>query len=190
MAAKPIRATVAVDTKGLGAVAKITQQKTITLKAVRAGAKIVAKAAKARAPRRKRSGALKLSIGTKAAKGKRGRTTAYAVIGARKKVSKVVPVGRGGRMVKAVPAYYAHLVEGGTRPHRLKRGARLARRTQAARGQGAGGQHPGAKAKPFLGPAFDATKDRAMAEAQRVLGEETRKLIAKQAARLAAKRGR
>lgn len=170
--AKPIRAAVAVDTKGIAEVAKLSQQRTATLKAVKGGAKLVASAAKARAPRRpgRGGGGLKQAMGIKPVKGTRGKTLAYAVIGARKKVVKQVPVGKSGRTRKHAPAYIAHIVEGGAKAHALN-----------------GGRHPGAKAKPFLGPAFDATKARAIEESGRILGMETQKLIDKAAAKTAKK---
>ncbi|MES2208586.1 MAG: HK97 gp10 family phage protein [Chloroflexota bacterium] len=173
--AKPIRATSTVDTAGIREVAKLSQQRTATLKAVKAGGKIVAAAAKARAPRRpgRGGGGLKQAMGVKGVKGTRGKTLAYAVIGARKKVVKMVAGRKGGKLRKHVPAYIAHIVEGGAKAHGLN-----------------GGTHPGAKAKPFLGPAFDAAKDKAMGEAQRVLGAETMKLVEKAAAKLAKGKGR
>lgn len=181
--ARPIRTEVAVDTTGIAEVAKLGQARSATLKAVKAGAKLIQGAAKARAPKRKGSGALRQSLGIKSVKGSKGRTLSFAVIGPRKKVAKMVPVGRGGRKVRAVPAYYAHLVEGGTKPHRLSKGAKVARRGKAASGQDAGALHPGAKPQPFLGPAFDATKDRAKEEAQRVLAGEVDKIVQKAAAK-------
>lgn len=114
---------------GLEAIEKTAKKRAITMKAVKAGAKIVQAAAKARAP--KRSGALKQSIGIKAKKGSRGKTLAFAVVGARTKVAKQFK----GKTIK--PAKYAHLVEKGTKPH---------------------GGHPGAKPKPFLKPALESQK--------------------------------
>jgi len=170
--AKPIRAGVAVDTSGIREVAKLSQQRTATLKAVKAGGKLVVAAAKARAPRRagRGGGGLRQALGMKSVKGTRGKTLAYVVVGPRKKVEKQVPVGKSGRTRKHVPAYIAHIVEGGAKSHGLN-----------------GGRHPGAAAKPFLGPAFDATKTSAMEESQRVLVGETQKLIEKAAARTAQK---
>jgi HK97 gp10 family phage protein len=52
----------------------------------------------------------------------------------------------------------AHLVEFGTRPHSLRKGARLRRRSATADG-GDGGGHPGARAQPFLRPALRENKD-------------------------------
>lgn len=182
------------DLSGIDAVVSAAKTRAMALKAVKAGAKLIQAAAKARAPRRPRSGALKQSIGIKPQKGTRGKTAAYAVVGARKGVVKQVPVARrpgrrkkvGGTRVpggarhtiKAVPFYYSHLVEKGTRPHALKKGSRLARRGKPEAGQ-RGGRHPGAKAHPFLGPAFDATRAQAVKAAEAVLAAELAKVMAK-----------
>lgn len=154
------------DLSGLAAIESLSKQRGISLKSVKAGAKVIQSAAKARAPKRKGSGALRQSIGIKGVKGTKGKTLAYAVIGARTKVSKMVRTGRGNKLVKAVPAKYAHLVEKGTRPR-------------------AG--HPGSKPKPFLRPAFDSNKSRALDAAAEVFGRELQAEIEKQSARLLGK---
>lgn len=62
---------------------------------------------------------------------------------------------------------YAHLVELGTKPHfqnRKLRGETKKRRVK----------HPGAQAKPFLRPAFDANKTESIEIARRTLAEELR----------------
>ena len=177
-----IRAGLTLDLSGLAALSSLAKQRAATLKAVRAGAKIVQQAAKARAPRRKGKGGggLRQSIGIKAVKGSRGKSLALAVIGARKKVVRMIP--RGKKMVKSAPAFYAHLVESGTRPHAIRKGAALGRKGGAAKGQ-SGGMHPGAKAQPFLGPAWESTRDRAIAEAHRVLGDAIRAVLGKAASK-------
>ncbi len=91
---------------GLEAIERTAKKRAITLKAIKAGAKLVQRAAKAKVV--KRSGALKQSIGTKAQKGRKGKTLALAVVGARTKVVQQYK----GRSVR--PAKYAHLVERGT----------------------------------------------------------------------------
>ncbi len=98
---------------------------------VRGGA-VVRKAMRQRAP--VETGTLRRSLGQKAG---RGRARQYVVIGPRRQFFE-----RGRRPVK-----YAHLVEGGTRPHRYK--------TRK-------GQHPGARAKPFMRPAFEASRHQAL----------------------------
>ncbi|HEY1191937.1 MAG TPA: HK97-gp10 family putative phage morphogenesis protein [Gemmata sp.] len=92
---------------GLEAIQRTAKKRAVTLKAVKAGAKLVQQRAKPNAP--KRSGALRQSIGIKSQKGSRGKTLALAVIGARSKVTKQVR----GKTVR--PAKYAHLVEKGTK---------------------------------------------------------------------------
>lgn len=95
-------------------------------KAVRAGAAPIVKAGKQNAPRR--HGYLKRSITQKV---NRYRGKVLDVIGPAKQK---YPDGSN-------PVNYAHLVEGGTKPHLV--GKR---------------QHPGAKANPFLRRAIDATQ--------------------------------
>lgn len=92
---------------GLEAIERTAKRRAVTLKAVKAGAKLVQQRAKPAAARR--SGALRQSIGIKAQKGSRGKTLALAVIGARAKVEKQYR----GKKVK--PSKYAHLVEKGTK---------------------------------------------------------------------------
>lgn len=92
---------------GLDAIERTAKKRAITLKAVKAGAKLVQHAAKSSVARR--SGALKQSLGIKSQKGTRGKTLALAVIGARAKVVKQYK----GKTIK--PAKYSHLVEKGTK---------------------------------------------------------------------------
>lgn len=158
------RAALGLDLSGLAAIRGVARKRAITLKAVKAASRIVQPAAKAGAP--KESGAMAQSIGTKAVKGTRSKTGALAVIGARVKVRKLVKRGRGGKRVLAVPAKYLHLVTGGTKPH---------------------GSHPGSRPNPFMLSAFSATKGRALDAARSTLAAEIQKVIAREAARLAAK---
>lgn len=65
------------------------------------------------------------------------------------------------------PVKYAHLVEYGTRPHRTFKGSRSKSASQA-RHEKAGlfehfSKHPGAVAKPFMRPAWDAVQPQANA---------------------------
>lgn len=106
------RESLRLDLSGLDAVKSVARARSITLKGVKAGSKLVQAAVKARAP--KRSGALGQSIGTKAVKGKRGRTVAFAVIGARVKFQKTIKRGRGKGTV-AKPHKYAGIVNKGSR---------------------------------------------------------------------------
>lgn len=83
-----ISGRVAVDTTGLAAVESLAKKRALTKKAVTAAARVVQRAAQANAPRV--SGALKQAIGVKTDTGRKGTTTSFAVIGARKKVVKMV----------------------------------------------------------------------------------------------------
>lgn len=166
-----IKGKLDLNLSGLNAVKSAARSRSITLKSVKAGAKVIAPAVKAGAQRR--SGALKQSIGIKTAKGRRTKTAAYAVVGARTKVRKMVKRSRRGAKVLAVPAFYAHLVEGGTKAH-----ARPNLET------GTAGHHPGSRPKPFLKPAFDANKGKALDAAREAAADEIAKAIRSQAAKL------
>jgi hypothetical protein len=134
---RTVSVSVKVDTSGLRGLASDARRRTMTVRAVGAGARVVAKAAKPLAPRRAaHGGTLKRSLGSKAGKGRRGKTIAFAVVGPRKSVERTIP--RGRKAVRVVPFFYAHLAEKGTRPH----------------GLGGGRKHPGARPRPFLRPAW------------------------------------
>lgn len=173
--AKAIAVEVFTSLPGLDAIEKTARKRAVTLKAVKVGAKIVQQAAKTKAPKRKRSGALRQSIGIKAVKGTKGKTLALAVVGARSKVEKTFK----GRKIK--PSKYAHLVEKGTKPHSLLKRSKskigkVARAVAVA--AGAGKRHPGAKPKPFLRPALDQNKDAAGRAMLDALGAEIKRVIA------------
>lgn len=55
-------------------------------------------------------------------------------------------------------AFYARWVEFGTKPHSLKRVARVARQGRRAVLQSSGPQHPGTRPQPFVLPAYRAQK--------------------------------
>lgn len=110
----------------------------------------LAKAAKSRAP--KRFGLLQKSLGRKMKTYSKSGTV-VAIVGPRSGFQRPVPGrGKNGKRRVANPLYYAHLVEKGTRPHSLGKGSRL--RGKKARQSGA--MHPGARPRPFLGPAWRA----------------------------------
>ncbi|AMV23419.1 hypothetical protein VT84_03350 [Gemmata sp. SH-PL17] len=173
--ARPIRAQVFTSFPGLQAIERTAKKRQITMKAVKAGAKPVQQSAKVRAPRRKKSGALKQSLGVKAKKGTRGQTLAFAVIGARRKVEKVY------KGKKTIPAYYAHLVEKGTKPHSLR--SRKRSLFQKVRDYLTKKRrwHPGAKAQPFLGPALDSQRNEVSKIMLETLGAEIRRVLSQQA---------
>ncbi|HLO41013.1 MAG TPA: HK97-gp10 family putative phage morphogenesis protein [Phycisphaerales bacterium] len=81
------------------------------------------------------------------------------------------------------PRTYAHLVEFGTRPHATGKGSQLKDRLNSKRkGSGVqfGHHHPGARARPFMRPAFDSQAATAgsiiVVKAQELLAEETSRL--------------
>lgn len=128
--------------------------------AVRA-ARIVVNAAKAKAATD--TGLLQRSLHA-VARVYRDSGIVYVAIGPRSSIRAILPRSAGDKRYPARrvqrlsrPIFYAHLVEGGTRPHALGRGAVLgrlaARAKQYARRQ-RGRLHPGTKAQPFLLPAL------------------------------------
>lgn len=71
--------------------------------------------------------------------------------------------GGQGRVESREP--YAHLVELGTKPHLQRRKLKWQKKKRLFK-------HPGAKAKPFLRPAFDNNKDKSVRIARNTLREE------------------
>lgn len=121
-------------------------------------------------------GLLKLSLGRRD-KVYRGSNTAVSVVGARTrfKGKKAEAIrGAGGRASKARPANYAHLVEFGTSPHAIRgRGGFLAFAGIVTRVV----QHPGAKPRPFLRPAFSAKQQAALSVAAKSLRDDYAKEV-------------
>ena len=195
---------VVIDTSGFKDLVKIAESRSITLKGVKAGIKLLQIAAKAAAPRRVGSGALKQSQGTKAKKGSKGRTLSFAIQGAKTKFVKMaMPRGyqnkgltKSGRRrwshgyktpQKIVPAYYDHLVQGGTRPHSLNKGAKLKRSKLGRLVQTlieGKGSHPGTKPNPYRRRAYESIKDAVGATVNVAMGSELKRIIAKNAAKL------
>ena len=140
------------------------QSRSVTLAGVKAGIKILQRAARSAAPRRRNSGALKQSQGTIAKKGKKGKTVSFAVQGARKGFEKMVTPKGYKKPQRAVPAFYDHLVQGGTRPHRLGKGEKILRINARGRQVGkvteqtTGGKHPGSQRNPYRKRAYEAVK--------------------------------
>lgn len=129
---------------------------------LRGGAKLIADRARALVP--VDSGDLRDSIKVRARKNKR---TGYVN----------VYVAAGGRR-KGDP-FYAHMVEFGTGQHEIRpKGegslfiAGVFRRVV---------QHPGARAKPFMRPAFDAEATRAVDEIGKRVGDGIKRIARKQA---------
>ncbi|MGI4717209.1 MAG: HK97-gp10 family putative phage morphogenesis protein [Janthinobacterium lividum] len=114
-------------------------EKNIMRAALRAGAAVIREEAKAQVP--VDSGALRRSLKVSTST-KKGRVTAKLKV--------------GGRL-----APHAHLVEFGTKPHKIK-----AKRQQALSFGGTVARevdHPGAKPHPFMRPAFDSHSSEAIA---------------------------
>lgn len=131
----------------------------------------------------KDTGNLAASIGVRTFK--LGRTGYAAhVKPMRRRFSRQIEIAAGfsGKFTAEADGYYAHMVEFGTRPHlipykgqKLKRGPN---RTKVARNQKLkiGGrwvtgpvQHPGTAPRPFMRPAWQATKGRLPDEMMRVM---------------------
>ena len=167
------------DVTGLTAIEKLTLQRTITLKGVKAGVKILLQAAKSGAPRA--SGALAQAQGTKAAKGRQGLTVSFAVQGARKKTVKMVRRAGRRKPQKAVPALYDHLVRLGAKPHAVGKGSAVGGGKRKSGAQ-TGGMHPGMKGRDFRRQAWESTKDAAAAATLIVMGAEVHAAIAAQSA--------
>jgi HK97 gp10 family phage protein len=123
--------------------------------------------------------------------------TVVSVIGSRVEFKSAKRSKLTGKNAERKPAFYSHLVEKGTAPHSMatrvdmkaiRRGATpfnsagdksAARRAAVkyfhSRDKAKGKKvHPGAKPKPFLGPAFESQKSTAM----NIIREEIRKGIA------------
>lgn len=124
--------------------------------------KVIVKDMRRRCP--KRYGVLRKSLGSRR-KTYRNTSTVYVAVGPRAGFKRSIT--EGGRTFNVNPVNYAHLVEFGTRRHSIRRSdvigrVRARRGTKAAlRRQTAGAaMHPGARAQPFMRPAFDAQKRR------------------------------
>lgn len=90
---------------------------------------------------------------------KTGKLKSTVRVGTFKKGREIHATVKAGDPKKRV--FYAHLVEGGTKPHIIKArrgGVLILGKRFFARSV----QHPGAKASPFMRPAFNATTDRAL----------------------------
>lgn len=120
--------------------------------AVRAAGSVIIKEMRRRAP--KDTGSLKKALGQRVKTYRRSKAVA-SIIGAR---SKRYETSKGRKN----PAYTAHLVEFGTKPH---------------------GGHPGTAAKPFMRPAWDAS---APAAKQAVIDKMT-EIFQKEAAAVGSK---
>lgn len=160
----------------------------ILRKAVTQGAKPILKDARSKAP--VESGLLKKSLGTKIKTYPSG--VVVAVIGPRmefktdpktskrKQVYKRTGKAKLKRFERRQPAYYAHLVEKGTKPHSLGKGSSTRKKTQVQ-----GPQHPGTKAVKFMRRALDSQQASVRVIMRKVIRQE----LEKEAKRLARRQG-
>lgn len=77
------------------------------------------------------------------------------------------------RMVMAIPALYAHLVEKGTRPHAI------GQRSALRQGRQGGATHPGTKGTFFMKRAWESTRAEAQAIINREVAAGLRKVASK-----------
>ena len=133
--------------------------------AVRAGSSVIIKEMRRRAP--VETGSLKKALGQKV-KNYRGSGTVTSIVGAR---SKRYETAKGKRN----PAYYAHLIELGVKPHRTGK-----KKFGYRRGRG---MHPGFRAQPFMRPAWDAAAPRA----RKATIDKMKQVFEKEAAAVAVK---
>lgn len=187
-----ISGTVKVSTAGIEFLVAENKRRDVTLKGARAAAKVLERAAKNESPRR--TGMLRKAQGVLAKKGRKGTTTSFAVQGAKKRTEKMVaPPGRS-KPQRIVPAFYDHLVQGGTKPHSVSKGERLGReqRTnkrgrvfgrQVAQTSQTGKLHPGAKPNPYRKRAWSSSQVAAGEAGLAAMAEAEQKLLAKAAAK-------
>lgn len=180
-----IGGTFKIDTKGFGLVISEAKTRQMTLKGVKAGVRVLQEAARAAAPRRARSGALRQSQGVLAKKGRKGSTISFAVQGARKRVVRYVKLKGYRTPQKVVPAFYDHLVQGGTQAHSLARGSNIKKhgapklRDIASALKEGFGIHPGTKPNPYRKRAWAASKGRIGDTTRAAMAAEAQKIIAR-----------
>lgn len=140
-------------------------QRKVLRSAMRKSASVINKSAKGMAPRR--TGQLRRSLGVAVKAYPSG--VVIGVVEPRAGFKIQIPAANG-RMKNIDPRYYAHLVEKGTKPHAVGKGSR----TRGRKASQAGRLHPGAKAQPFLLPAFTMNQARVIA----IFEEEIEKALA------------
>lgn len=193
---EPLGVSVAIQTGGLKGIITEAQDKTASAYALREGIKIINRAAKAFAPRKLKH--LYRAQGTKAKKGNKTKTGAFAVQGAKTKYKKLVKAGRRSQtgMRRIIPAKYDHLVIGGTRPHSIRKGTRLERTVKRkgkekllrAIGQGVGKPHPGGRPNPYRQRAYNSVKRQVARVVLAAYGKKLQMMFAKAEAKLKGKR--
>jgi len=113
----------------------------------------------------------------------------YGMVGARARKGMRDIKGEWGGTRTAIPSKYAHIVEGGSKPHTLKAGQqRVGAKLGLKRLLGGGRiQHPGTKATHFLKRSFRAVKPKMEERFVKKLGKGIEKAAAEAAKRAAAK---
>lgn len=139
----------------------------ISRSAISAAGKDVAEAARSRVP--VETGNLKRSISVRTLR--LGRTGYAAKVGPMKrKFRGRVEIGAGtfGSLTQIADGWYGHLVEFGTAPHLIpKRGSKVVKvNGKLVRGPV---QHPGTPPRPFMRPAWQATKGQLVHKMGRVM---------------------
>lgn len=130
--------------------------------ALKVGKKIFLEAAKLKVPKKYK--VLLRSLGSRE-KYKFAKGFAYSVLGAKRRAGKWI------KGLEHIPTKYAHLVEYGAAPHTIGRGD-ITSDILIQKGRSyksTGNMHPGARAKPFLRPAWDQNKERILGAMERVL---------------------
>lgn len=166
-------------------------ERSATRKAIKAGTRVFLASVKS-ALHADDTGALRMSLGDKTASYRGGkvlvgvvgpRTGTFAVGRGRAKTRKLSRLGQKLEALGKQPARYAHLLEGGTRPHAIGSGSTLARpevvvngrrRRKAVPHMQRGRMHPGARPRPFMAPGYHSGVGAAQAAMTRVLAEEVR----------------
>lgn len=159
-----------------------------------AGARVIGEEARVRAPQPRAKSRRGKAKGPAIARGDKG---FWATGNLRKRIGwetrgtfrdgSGVPVGHSavvlvkkskgaGRNARA----YAHMVEYGTQPHHMGKGAiTTVFKRSKKKANPVGAMHPGAKPHPYMRPAFDAKADEARQTIARVTREELQKELAK-----------
>lgn len=95
----------------------------------------------------------------------------------------VVLVRGKGKAGKRSARWRAHFTEYGTEPHSVGKGSiKQVWKGSKAKKKQVGGKHPGARAHPYLRPAFDAKKHEAVRVIEQVIRRELEKELVKLAA--------
>ncbi len=175
-------------TAKLQSLAKPGKVNPILRKAVQRGDKIVWDAAKANVRAlsfRDSLGLLLKSLGEKTGVSRKG--VVFGVVGPRtgfkavrglRGIKEQTALGLKFQTAGRDPSNYAHLIEGGVKPHAVGRGSKLDRFTKKGvrKGTQSGRMHPGFKGRPFMKPAYTQNKARIEEEMAAIIGDGITKL--------------